>query len=122
MALQLSQALAHLHTHPNIFLASVEGATPWIRAMSVARVDADGTIWLATWRDSPKVQQVLANPQICLADAEGTMRIFGTARLVDEKTVKLALWHDSWTAYFAGPADPNYVLIAIAPERADSLG
>jgi len=115
----LAQVTAYLREHPSTFLATVAGQEPWVRAMWVARIDDDGTLWYATGLHSNKVMQIRQNPHISVAGGEGQhgIRLFGIAEIVIDPALKAALWEDTWTAYFAGKDDPNLALLKITPTR-----
>ena len=114
-------AVAFLRDHPDTYLATLEGDEPWVRAMRLARVDDDGTLWYATWGSSNKVRQIRQHDKVCvIADNDDVLlRIFGAAQIVADPAVKQALWHDSWAEYFTGRDDPNYVLVMVAPYRTE---
>jgi general stress protein 26 len=116
-----TEALEFLRKYPDTYLATVDGGTPWVRAMHVARVDDDGSIWYATALSSNKVAQIRRNPSVCLAVyADGRhCRVFGRAEVVMDAAAKHQLWEDSWRAYFGGEADPEYVLLKVVPDRTE---
>lgn len=117
----LEKAVAYLRAHPSTFLATVAGDEPWVRAMWVAKVEDDGTVWYATGIQSKKVGQIRANARVSIAGGEGRTgaRLFGTAEIVTDAAVKAALWDDSWKPYFNGKDDPNLALIKITPQRVE---
>ena len=116
-----AEAIGFLRTHRISSLATVDGDAPWVRAMYIARVDDDGSIWYAAGQNSAKIKHIGSNAKVSLTSYEGNqeVRIFGTAVVVKDQTIKDALWEDSWSAYFTGKDDPAYVLIKVTPQRAE---
>ena len=117
----LGEAIAFLREHPYTYLATVEEGVPWVRPMVTSRIDDSGAIWYPTRISTTKVRQVRENPHVCIAAYhQGVyLRIFGRAEVVDDKVMKLQLWDENWTAYFAGVDDPEYVLLKVTPERVE---
>lgn len=118
----LAQVTTYLREHPSTFLATVAGQEPWVRAMWVARIDDDGTLWYATGLHSNKVMQIRQNPRVSVAGGEGQhgVRLFGTAEVVTNPAQKAALWQEFWTTYFTGADDPNLALLKIIPSRVEA--
>ena len=117
----LAQVTMYLREHPSTFLATVAGQEPWVRAMWVARIDDDGTLWYATELHSNKVMQIRQNPCVSVAGGEGQhgFRLFGIAEVVTDPAQKASLWQESWTTYFTGADDPNLALLKITPSRVE---
>ncbi len=117
----LRKAVAYLRAHPSTFLATVAGQEPWVRAMWVARVDDDGTLWYGCAVTSNKVAQIRANPHACVAGGEGMtgVRLFGIAEVLTDAATKAAVWQDGFQDYFAGPDDPALAIIKITPTRVE---
>lgn len=117
----VSQVMQFFREHPSTFLATAAGDQPWVRAMWVARIEDDGTLWYATGLTSDKVAQIRQNPRVCVAGGEGMTgaRLVGRAEIVTDAATKAALWEDSWSNYFAGKDDPDYTLIRITPEQGE---
>lgn len=117
-ALRIADAVAFLRAHKIVHLATAAENVPTVRVMSVAAIDEDGTIWLASLANTEKVRHIAAQPRVALsAYADGTtLELTGTARLFADTETKRRLWHESWQPYFPnGHDDPDYVLIAITP-------
>ncbi len=117
----IDQAVAFLQANRSTFLATVLGQEPWVRAMWLAQIDDDGTIWYATGADSNKVMQIRQNAHVSVAAGEGQhgVRLFGTAEIVTDSAIIAALWQESWTGYFTGKDDPNLLLLKIRPTRVE---
>jgi general stress protein 26 len=101
-----------------------EQGRPWVRYV-VVTADTDLTLGLATDLRSRKVAQLRANPEVHLtAGAAGLdqmgrpyVQVEGRARVISDPAVKRARWHEELKAYFSGPDDPNYAVVAIQPRR-----
>jgi general stress protein 26 len=115
---RLPDAVAFLRTHKIVHLATAADNIPTVRVMSVAHVEDDGTVWLASLAVTEKVQQIVVQPKVALsAYADGTtLEMAGTARIITDVETKRRLWHESWQPYYPnGHDDPDYVLIVITP-------
>jgi general stress protein 26 len=84
----------------------------------------DLTVWMATNSRSHKVQEIRANPQVCLYYADhkesiGSVVITGRAELVDDldekKKRKREYWNDSF------PDWKYLLLIKVVPEKMEVL-
>jgi general stress protein 26 len=88
------------------------------RPMATQAVDADGTLWFFSSRDSAENQQILANPAIQLIYAvpskteflslEGTASISRDQRKIDELW---SGWAKTW--FTGGKEDPSLTLITV---------
>jgi general stress protein 26 len=118
-----------------VFLATVDGSSPRIRAMvnlrrrdlypsAAAFCQRQGfTCYFTTSLSSGKVRELRANPQaaIYFCDPErvhGAM-LTGLVEILDDPELKKTLWDDSWRIYWpAGPDDPDLVILRLAPALA----
>lgn len=94
------------------------------RPMATAEVEGPlVSIWFASQRDSGKVEQIKADPNVYVGYTNGTgsewASLNGTARIVDDLSKKKELWSDVWKNWFSGPEDPNMVLIEVKPATAE---
>ena len=86
------------------------------------RVEFDGDSWFFSYRETPKIREIKADPKVGLAYV-GTERgawvsIEGTAEVVDDPEKKRLLWEDSLKAWFeGGPDDENLVLLKVSADR-----
>ncbi|MGA9762960.1 MAG: pyridoxamine 5'-phosphate oxidase family protein [Gaiellaceae bacterium] len=97
---------------------------PRVRTMNPFPPESDLTVWMATNSRSRKVQEIRANPQVCLyyADhgaATGSVAIAGKAVLVDEASEKQRRKRDYWSESF--PDWKYLLLIKVVPERLEVL-
>ncbi|UCG32971.1 MAG: pyridoxamine 5'-phosphate oxidase family protein [Phycisphaerales bacterium] len=77
-------------------------------------------IYFTTNTSSGKVQQVRANPAVCVYYCEpekfhGAM-LGGDVEIVDDAKVRESLWQDGWEMYYpGGPNDPDHTVLRLAP-------
>ena len=84
-------------------------------------VEYDGDTWFFSYRDTPKVEEISADPRVELAyiaTERGTwLSIEGTAEVVEDEQRKRELWQKDLESWFeSGPDDDRLVLIKV---RAD---
>lgn len=86
------------------------------RPMVIAKLEPDGDLWFASDRDSGKVEEILARPQVCVTMAGGGnfAAITGLAEVVTDRGIIESLWSETWRVWFPqGPADSRIALIRI---------
>lgn len=98
-----------------------EEGKPWARYMAV-KADEDLTIRTSTFKNSRKVAQIKANPEVHLTmgvnDTEhmgAYIQVQGKAEVSDDPELKKDFWSESLKYYFKGPQDPDYVVVTIKP-------
>jgi general stress protein 26 len=85
-------------------------------------VEFDGDSWFFTYRDTPKVEEIQADPSVELAYV-GTERgawisIEGMAEIVEDDDQKKRLWEKSLEQWFPeGPEDDKLVLLKVHADR-----
>ncbi|MFA4986748.1 MAG: pyridoxamine 5'-phosphate oxidase family protein [Candidatus Brocadiia bacterium] len=87
-----------------------------VRAMSIAHVDDDLTVWFGTFDDSAKIADIRANGSVSLSAWEKghSFRSWGDATVVTDQEMKTKLWQQGWKRFFRkGDTDPNYVLARV---------
>ena len=94
------------------------------RPMATAKLEGPiSSIWFASEKNSGKVEQIKANPNVYCGYTNGTgsewASLNGTARIVDDAAKKKELWSPVWKNWFSGPEDPNMVLIEFKPATAE---
>lgn len=92
------------------------------RPMTVQEADFDGDLWFFAARDSAKVSQLSADPQVNLGFAgNGTwVSLRGRAEIVDDIAIKRELADSLTTAWLqAGPEDPSAALIKVVTDGAE---
>ncbi|WP_102275004.1 pyridoxamine 5'-phosphate oxidase family protein [Cytobacillus massiliigabonensis] len=102
-------------------LSSVENNKPHSRYMTFYNDDL--TLFTPTKKDTEKIEEMKKNPSVSiLLGYEGKgiedayVEISGKAMIKDSPEAKTNLWNDSFSTWFNGPEDPNYVLLQIQPE------
>jgi general stress protein 26 len=103
-------------------LATVEGAQPWCRLVSIATVEDDFTVWCATFASSNKVRQLKQNSALCFsAWAEPhTLQLFGHGEILRDSATRHAHWKPEWERYFPqGADDPEFVMLKASIERVE---
>jgi general stress protein 26 len=86
------------------------------RPMALAQVEADGTLWFATDRDSAKVDELEADPEAAVTMQSSTkfVSLSGTAQMVDDRAKLRELWKTEWKVWFpGGPDDPSILLLRL---------
>ncbi len=115
-------ALRLARLNPHALLTTVADGKPRCRTMQTARIDDDFTVWFATYAESAKVDQLKANPQVCVSYyIPGIdLNVYGEAALLDDQRLKDELWRDDWKKFFAGgKTDQNYLVIRITAARVE---
>lgn len=90
--------------------------------MSTQDVDFDGTVLFLSERDSDKVADISANPQVNVAYAGDSewVSLSGTARVENDVEKMRELWNSLTDGYMdGGPEDPNSVLIVVDGDSAE---
>jgi general stress protein 26 len=86
------------------------------------KVEYDGDSWFFSYRDTPKVDEIEADPRVELAyiaTEKGTwISIEGTAQVVEDDDRKRALWDEQLEQWFKdGPDDEKLVLLKVSADR-----
>jgi general stress protein 26 len=100
-----------------------EDGKPWVRyVMAVAGEDL--TVRCATFVGARKVAQIKENPEVHLtcgvtdpAKMVPYLQIQARAQLCTDEAERHGFWSDMLAPIFAGPDDPNYGVLVIAPYR-----
>jgi len=120
---------AKMDAHQLAALATIaEDGKPWVRYVTPV-MDQDMNIWLATSAGSRKVAQLRRNPEVHLVvgvtspeTAESYLQVQGKAQILTDKATKERVWFEQLKGIFAGPDDPNYVVVKITPYRIEYQG
>jgi general stress protein 26 len=92
------------------------------RPLAVADVPADGEILFATSISSPKVAEIVADPNVLVTFQGGSAcaTVAGTARVSRDRARLTALWSETWRIWYpAGIDDPSLCLLAVTPSTAE---
>lgn len=97
---------------------------PQMRTMNPFPANDEFITWFATSRSSRKVQEINANPKVCVyyadhVNAKGYVSIAGTAEVIDDKALLVKMKRGYWEGI---PDWQNiFVLIKVMPETMDVI-
>lgn len=92
------------------------------RPMAVQEVEEDGTVWFFASDESPKADQLQADPTVNVAFTSGSswVSLAGRASIVEDREKIHALWNSGVEAWFPdGPDSPEVALLRIDPDSAE---
>ncbi len=103
------------------FLATNDGDQPRVRPVNIAMREGL-TLWIASYTYWGKVGQLQKNPKVevaVLVESGAHVRIEGQGRIHESLELKRKVLETFplMQNYFADPADPQYTLIEIVPEK-----
>ncbi len=106
------------------FITVDEKGLPQVRTVNPFPPEEDMTVWFATGKQTRKVREIKANPNVAMyyadhAKATGYVQLSGKAVLVDDKAEIERHRRAYWTQAF--PNDKNLVLVKIVPDRLDVI-
>jgi general stress protein 26 len=100
-----------------------EDGKPWVRYCTPF-ADENLTIWLGTFINSRKVDQIRRNSEVHVTvgvtdpeKAESYIQVQGRAEILTDPEAKKAAWGDHLRVVFSGPDDPNLAACKITPYR-----
>ncbi|WP_045233318.1 pyridoxamine 5'-phosphate oxidase family protein [Deinococcus pimensis] len=107
-----------------MFTSVSEDGSLHSRPMATQHTDFDGTLWFFTWRDSAKVDEFEARPNVNVAFSDPKTQTYvsvvGRARITDDAAKKQELWNPALKAWFPdGLDDPNLTLIKVDVDGAE---
>ena len=108
--------------HLGMLNTTAEDGTLISRPMALQEVEFDGDLWFFPERDSRKVRQIAAHPQVnvTISSTSTWVSLTGTARVVDDAGKKAELWNAGVEAWFPdGKDDQNVVLLKVEGESAE---
>ena len=109
-------------THLGMLNTTAEDGTLISRPMALQAIEFDGDLWFFTERDSRKVRQVAAHPQVnvTISSPSTWVSLTGTATVVEDASRKADLWNAGVEAWFPdGKDDRNIVLLRVQGESAE---
>jgi general stress protein 26 len=94
------------------------------RPMSTQQREFDGDLWFFTSADTPKVEEVEREHNVCVAyarpDKQHYVSVSGKARLVRDRAKIEELWNPAYKAWFPeGLDDPQLALLKVSAEKAE---
>jgi general stress protein 26 len=88
------------------------------RPMTVAEVDDDGEVWFVTNKESPKVDEIVADSR-ALVTGQGDrnyVSLSGQLDIIHDPEHVASLWRPSFRVWFPkGKADPSVTLMRLRP-------
>jgi general stress protein 26 len=105
-----------------MFVTRADGQVRGRPMSNNGNVEYDGDSWFFSYRDTPKVQEIEADPAVELAyvaTEKGTwVSIEGTAEVVEDDAKKKELWEKSLEQWFkTGPEDDEVILLKVSAKR-----
>lgn len=92
------------------------------RPMALAEVDEGGDLWFATALDSPKIEEIHANRNVCVTfqDKSHYLSVSGLARCVRDRDRIDELWQELWRVWYPqGKDDPSLTLLVVEAHTAE---
>jgi general stress protein 26 len=91
------------------------------RPMAVAQMEEDGTLWFVTGLDTPKINELTANPDtlVCMQNGNQFVTVNGRIELVSDRRKLDELWRESFRVWFNGKDDPDIVLLRLSPDEGE---
>lgn len=93
------------------------------RPMAMQETEFDGDLWFLTFRDTPKIKEITADPRVNVSfsdDDENYVSISGRAEVLEDPEKKKDLWNKAFETIFNTEYDdPNLVLIKVHAHGAE---
>ncbi len=92
------------------------------RPMAIALTEEDSNLWFVTSQASGKVDEIAADPQVCVAMQSGRrfLSLSGRATLSRDRAKIDELWNEAWKVWFPqGKTDPSLTLLHVAAEEGE---
>lgn len=110
--------------HVALMVTHGENGQLCARPMGAQKKDEQGRLWFFTEKNSPKIEEIEANPNVLLSYSEPSeqnyVSISGRAKIVHDRAKINELWSEMMTTWFPeGKDDPNIALICVEPESAE---
>jgi general stress protein 26 len=92
--------------------------------MATTKVEFDGDLWFFTKKDSPKVDEIEREHEVCCAysrpDKQHYVSMSGKARLTRDRAKMEELWNPAYKAWFPdGLDDPQVSLLKVEVTQAE---
>jgi general stress protein 26 len=105
-----------------MFVTRADGVVRGRPMSNNGKVEYDGDSWFFSYRDTPKVAEIEADPNVELAyiatDRGTWVSIEGTAEVVEDDDRKRALWDKQLEMWFKdGPEGDGVVLLKVSANR-----
>lgn len=94
------------------------------RPMATQETEFDGDLWFFTSKDTHKVDEITAQPEVCVTysapDINRYVSVSGRAEMVDDAAKKEEFWSPTLKLWFPeGLGDPNLTLIKVTVTRVE---
>jgi general stress protein 26 len=104
-----------------MFVTRADGTMRGRPMSNNGKVEYDGDSWFFSYRETPKIEEIAADPRVELAyvgtDKGAWISIEGTAEVVEDDARKRELWDDQLKMWFKdGPDDDNVVLVKVSAD------
>jgi general stress protein 26 len=105
-----------------MFVTRADGTVRGRPMSNNGKVEYDGDSWFFSYRESPKIEEIEADPRVELAyvgtEKGAWISIEGIAEVVEDDARKRELWQDELKQWFTeGPDDDSVVLVKVRAER-----
>ncbi|MGC4095248.1 MAG: pyridoxamine 5'-phosphate oxidase family protein [Polyangiaceae bacterium] len=105
----------------SILLTHTRGGALHGRPMALGDIEDDGVMWFLTRIDSPKVEELQADPRAIVtcqtsnqfATVNGLCEVVKNAQKLD------AIWKEPYRVWFEGKSDPKLVLLRFTPDEGE---
>jgi general stress protein 26 len=106
----------------SMFFTRSDGSVRGRPMSNNGKVEFDGDSWFFSFRDTPKIEEIEADPRVQLAymatEKGSWISIEGTAEIVDDDERKKKLWEKQLEQWFTeGPEDDDVVLVKVSADR-----
>ena len=91
------------------------------RPLSIAGKREDGGVYFSTAIESPKVDELHADPHVAVVMQDGGrfVSLSGVAHILQDRGLVERLWSESWKVWFPkGKDDPSLALLVVEPLEA----
>jgi general stress protein 26 len=112
---------------PFMLVTVDQSHAPQARWMGGNVLDQPFTVWMASRKNTRKMDQVRANPAAQLVcsneDLMRTATISGRCEIVDDREAKVRLWEGTpgLSRVMSGPDDPNFGVLKFTAHRVELL-
>jgi general stress protein 26 len=104
-----------------MLVTRTDGGGMRARPLSIADNRDDGALYFSTAIESPKVQELEADPHVnvVMQDGRRFVSLSGVARIVKDRGLIDKLWSEGWKVWFPkGKDDPSLCLLMVEPVEA----
>lgn len=110
-------------------MATLKNGRPWARYMTAKPVENTLKLRMICHKMTRKVQQIKEDPHVHFTMGVTPENPMGpwiqydaTVKVLDDLQVKKDTWYDKLEMVFAGPEDPNLVVLELEPEYIEVWG